>query len=50
VIARGGTLARFGRGERGDALRESLLRLRDEGTRAELNQWLPAITVALAAF
>ena len=48
VIARGTALARFGRGERSDALRESLLRLQDEGTRAELNTFLPSLDAAIA--
>jgi hypothetical protein len=50
VIARATALARFGRGERSDALRDALQRLQTEATRAELNSFLPAIAVALAAF
>jgi hypothetical protein len=50
VIARGTALARFGRGDRSDALHESLIGLQVEGTDAELNTFLPAIASALAAF
>ena len=50
VIARGTALAQFGRGDHSDALREALLGLQAEGTRAELNTLLPAIARALAAF
>ena len=50
VMARGTALAQFGRGDRSDALRESLLGLQAEGANAELNTFLPAIAGALAAF
>jgi class 3 adenylate cyclase/tetratricopeptide (TPR) repeat protein len=50
VIARGTALAQFGRGDHSDALREALLGLQAEGTRAELHTLLPAIARALAAF
>ena len=49
-IARGTALARFGRGERGDALRAQLGALHEEGTRAELNSYLPALAGALERF
>jgi tetratricopeptide (TPR) repeat protein len=50
VMARGGALAQFGRGDRSDALGKALLGLQAEGTRAELNTFLPAIARALTAF
>ncbi len=48
VLARGSALADFGRGDRSDALRATLAGLREQGERAELNSFLPAIDVALA--
>ena len=50
IIARGLALARFGRGERSPALRESLLGLQAEGERAELNTFIPAIGAVLDRF
>jgi class 3 adenylate cyclase/tetratricopeptide (TPR) repeat protein len=50
VIARGLALARFGRGERSEELHASLLRLHADGTRTELNNFLPAIATAIAGF
>jgi class 3 adenylate cyclase/tetratricopeptide (TPR) repeat protein len=47
VMARGAALADFGRGDRSDALRTKLTRLREQGTLAELNIFLPAINTAL---
>jgi len=49
-VARGISLARFGRGERGEALRAQLAALHEEGLRAELNNHLPALGVALEGF
>lgn len=48
TIARGGALARFGRGERGSDLIELLHRLRDEATGAGIQNALPALETALA--
>ncbi|MEO5881842.1 MAG: adenylate/guanylate cyclase domain-containing protein, partial [Caldimonas sp.] len=48
LIARGRTLARFGRGERGAELRATLAELHQQATRAELHAALPAIETALA--
>ena len=50
VIARGLALARFGRGERGDALLATLRELRVSGAAAELNTFLPSLDTAIAAF
>ena len=50
VMARGSALARFGRGERGDALLAALRELRLTGARAEMNTFLPALDAAIAAF
>ncbi|HEV7576857.1 MAG TPA: adenylate/guanylate cyclase domain-containing protein [Caldimonas sp.] len=50
VIARGAALADVGRGDRSQALRTKLLDLREQGTRAELDSFLPAIAAALEAF
>ena len=47
VVARATALVAVGRGERSDALRATLLGLREEGVRAELNSFLPGIEVAL---
>ncbi len=47
VMARGLALARFGRGERSEALHASLLALQAEGEGAELNTFLPALDAAL---
>ena len=47
VVARATALVAFGRDERSDALRATLLGLRQEGARAELNSLLPAIDAAL---
>jgi hypothetical protein len=49
VIARGRAFARLGRGERNDALRETLEGLRETAARAELNVALPEIDAAVAA-
>jgi tetratricopeptide (TPR) repeat protein len=49
VIARGRAFARLGRGERNDALRETLERLRETAARAELHVALPDIDAAVAA-
>jgi tetratricopeptide (TPR) repeat protein len=48
VIARGRALARFGRGERSEALRTILSELRGTAARAEFNAALPALDAALA--
>ena len=50
VMARGRALARFGRGERGEALLDVLRDLRATGTRAEMNTFLPALDTAIAGF
>jgi class 3 adenylate cyclase/tetratricopeptide (TPR) repeat protein len=47
VIARGTALARCGRGERSEALRATLLRLRQQAQEAELNSFLPGVDRAL---
>ncbi|HEX4234135.1 MAG TPA: adenylate/guanylate cyclase domain-containing protein [Caldimonas sp.] len=47
IVARGTALADFGRGERGDALRTTLVELQKRGVSAELNSLLPAIDSAL---
>ncbi|MDX1374592.1 MAG: adenylate/guanylate cyclase domain-containing protein, partial [Burkholderiales bacterium] len=48
VIARGRALARFGRGERSEALRAILSELRGAAARAEFNAALPTLDLALA--
>ncbi|HEX7812570.1 MAG TPA: BTAD domain-containing putative transcriptional regulator [Burkholderiales bacterium] len=50
VIARGRALARFGRNERGDNLRQELLVLRDGAAQSRLQTALPRIEASLAAF
>ena len=47
VVARGAALARLGRGDRGEALRATLIELHERGTRLELNSLVPAIAAAL---
>ena len=49
VIARSRAFVQLGRGERDDALRETLERLRETAARAELNTALPALDAAIAA-
>ena len=48
-IARGRALAKFGRGNRDDATRSELKRLRDDADRIGLGCALPALEEALAA-
>ena len=50
VIGRGLALARFGRGERGEALLAVLRDVRSIGARAETNTFLPALDAAIADF
>jgi class 3 adenylate cyclase/tetratricopeptide (TPR) repeat protein len=50
AIGRGAALARFGRGERSEALRVALTALHEKGTRLELNSFVPALDAALARF
>ncbi len=50
LIARGRALARFGRGERSDDLRATLVELRETAARSEFNVALPALDSALATF
>ena len=50
VMARGSALARFGRGERGEALLAALRDVRSIGARAETNTFLPALDAAIDAF
>lgn len=50
VIARGEALARYGRGERGAELEDSLRRLRAQAAQAEINNALPALDAAIAGF
>jgi hypothetical protein len=49
IITQGRAIARHGRGERDDALRETLQGLRDTAARAELNLALPGLDQAIAA-
>ena len=50
VMTRGLALARFGRGERSQALLAALRELRSTGAEAELNTFLPSLDAAIAAF
>lgn len=46
-IARGRALARYGRGERGNSVKQALQRLRDEARQVGLMRALPALEQAL---
>ena len=50
VIARGDALARYGRGERGVELAETLRQLRTQAAQYEINNALPALDAAIATF
>jgi hypothetical protein len=48
IVARATALVAFGRGERSESLRATLLDLRQRAADAELNSSLPALDIALA--